>query len=252
MGLKIENILPRSLPLYKMCKGYCDRINGENSGNMSHNGELDLLRNVVKKCSIIFDVGAKNGEWTKLALGLNPLVEIHCFEPMKESFARLSSNKFPPNVYLNNFGISSESGVRDIYVETDSLYKRTGLHLEGGAIVPEKTETIKLETLDTYCTQRKMTTIDFLKMDIEGHEFAAFQGARRLLAEERILRIQFEYGGCNIDARVLLKDFFELFSNTNYAFYKIMPKKIEKIVHYDQRLENFQYKNLLLLHKSVQ
>jgi hypothetical protein len=59
--------------------------------------------------------------------------------------------------------------------------------------------------------------------------------------------IQFEYGGCNIDSKVLLKDIFEYFSGMNYRFYKIFPDRLKFFQRYDQRLENFKYQNWLLI-----
>jgi hypothetical protein len=58
---------------------------------------------------------------------------------------------------------------------------------------------------------------------------------------------QIEYGGCNIDARVFLKDMFELFSPFPYIFYKIYPRELRRVKRYDQRLENFQYQNWVVM-----
>lgn len=57
--------------------------------------------------------------------------------------------------------------------------------------------------------------------------------------------IQFEYGGCNIDSRVLLKDLFETFTGLSCQFYKILPKRLKPVPGYSQRLENFQHSNWL-------
>ena len=68
-----------------------------------------------------------------------------------------------------------------------------------------------------------------------------------MLAEGRIKTIQFEYGGCNIDARVFLKDLFDFFSHFSYEFHKIQPQALRPVERYDQRLEDFQYQNWLLV-----
>lgn len=64
-----------------------------------------------------------------------------------------------------------------------------------------------------------------------------------MLESKHITVIQFEYGGCNIDAGVLLKDIFGFFQRFVYTFYKISPKELRPVVRYDQQLENFQYRN---------
>jgi FkbM family methyltransferase len=238
-------------PLYRFCREYSDRFMGENNGAIETNGELRYLKQCIQKCSVVFDVGANRGEWTKLALTLNPLISVHCFEPIKEMFSLLLTNSFPSNVTSNNMGLSSESGRKDIYLGVQSLYARTGLNAGWRISSPGKPERIDLTTLDDYCMEKNINKIDLLKCDVEGHEYSVFLGGKKMLSEGKIDRIQFEYGGCFIDARVLLKDIFELLTGFNYSIYKIMPKGLLPIPEYDQRLENFTYKNFAAVRKSI-
>jgi hypothetical protein len=78
---------------------------------------------------------------------------------------------------------------------------------------------------------------------VEGHELEVFKGAGDLLAQGRIGIVQFEYGGCNIDSRALLQDFFDFFDPLPYALHKLYPARLRRHDRYDQRLENFQYQN---------
>jgi hypothetical protein len=86
---------------------------------------------------------------------------------------------------------------------------------------------------------------------VEGHELEVFKGAQEMLKKGGIKYIQFEYGGCTIDARMLLKDLFNLFLPYNYALYKIYPHELKLVPRYDQRLENFQYQNWVAVAKGV-
>jgi len=90
--------------------------------------------------------------------------------------------------------------------------------------------------------------VDFLKVDVEGHELECFRGANTLLSNRRIKAIQFEYGGCNIDSRVFLKDIFAFFGDfPRYHFFKILPHGLRLVQTYDQRLDNFQYQNWAII-----
>jgi hypothetical protein len=93
--------------------------------------------------------------------------------------------------------------------------------------------------------------IDFLKVDVEGHELEVFKGTKEMLGKGAIKYIQFEYGGCNIDARMLLKDLFNFFLPYHYTLYKIYPHELRHVPRYDQRLENFQYQNWVAVAKGV-
>lgn len=113
------------------------------------------------------------------------------------------------------------------------------------------TDQVEIRTLDSYCNEKKIHEIDFLKIDVEGHEFAVIQGGKELFASECIKIVQFEYGGTYIDSRILLRDFFDFFKGLNYKFYLLYPNRVGLISNYDQRLENFQYKNFLIVNNDV-
>ena len=249
--MRLSKILPPLKSLRRFCRDYSDRMAGENNDDMKTNGEWLFLKEHAGQCKIVFDVGAHTGEWTELVLALNPSAVVHCFEPIQAMFELLQSRNFPGRVVLNQQGLSSEKEEKDIYLGVQSLYPRAGLKTGWGVTSPGKAEKVHLIPLDDYCKENRIPRIDLLKCDVEGHEYFVFRGAQEMIGAENILRIQFEYGGCNIDSRVLLKDIFEQFSGLHYSFYKIMPRGLERIEEYDQRLENFAYKNFVLLHHSI-
>lgn len=248
------NLLPAdNAALYSFCSQYVGRHNGEGNGNIETNGELRLMRQELPKSNIVFDIGANVGQWAKLSLKINPHLKVHCFEPSKITFQSLLSNQFPSNVVCNNFGFSSTRTEACLHVFRDgsalnSLYRRRGLEGYGISSQQQK-ETIRLETVDAYCKEHGLEKdgVDFCKIDVEGHELEVFKGMTGMLEKKAIRLIQFEYGGCNIDSRVLLKDIFDFFQPFDYTFYKIFPKRVLQVSRYDQRFENFQYQNWMIL-----
>lgn len=249
-----NTILSRNRHLYKLCKRYVDRYNSENNSNINTNGELRLMQTVLPQCAKVFDVGANVGEWTALALEINPSLQIHCFEPSAATFQRLQA---PGGTAIyNNFGLSSAPGEMTLWVFADgaginSLYKRQGLEDGYGLAEQQKAETVRLDTLDAYCQRAGVQVIDLMKVDVEGHELEVFKGAAGMLARGNIKRIQFEYGGCNIDSRVLLKDLFDFLVPYEYNLYKVFPRELQRVARYDQRLENFQYQNWIATRKEM-
>jgi FkbM family methyltransferase len=249
--------LPRNRLISRLCKRYLDQYNGENNDDMATNGELRFLQHVLPKCSTVFDVGSNVGDWGALALSVNPRLSLHCFEPSSVTFQRLLAREFPLHVICNNFGLSSRSGAAVFHVFMDgaginSLYQRRGLEDGWGLETQQREEVIRLEVLDQYCVQAAVSSIDFLKVDVEGHELDVFKGAAEMLSQGSIKRIQFEYGGCNIDAHIFLKDFFEFFQPFAYTFFKIMPYGLRRVDRYDQRLENFNNANWAVIRKDIE
>jgi FkbM family methyltransferase len=248
------SLVPLNTSIYHLCRRYVDFYRGENNDDISTNGELRLMQQVLPQCHVVFDVGAHIGEWTSLALGINPRLSIHSFEPSEVTYERLVGRSFPASVVCNNFGLSSKAEERVLYLFEEgaginSLYRRQGLE-SFGLTTQRHEETVALDTLDHYCQSWDIEGIDYLKLDVEGHELEVFKGASKMLEDERIRIIQFEYGGANIDARVFLKDMVGFLSEFGYAFHKIYPRRLEKIEHYDQTLENFQYQNWIAVADS--
>jgi FkbM family methyltransferase len=239
--------------VYRVAKHYVDRQNGENDDDIYTNGELWFMCSVLPQCSIVFDVGANVGDWATLALSINPRQKIHCFEPSKATFQRLQARS---GIICNNFGLSAALGEMDLWVFDEcsginSLYKRQGLQDGYGLAEQQWKEAVRMDTLDAYCQRVGVQTIDLMKVDVEGHELEVFKGAKEMLTNKSIKRIQFEYGGCNIDSRVLLKDLFDFFQSYGYSLYKIFPRELRHIPRYDQRLENFQYQNWVVLSQNL-
>jgi FkbM family methyltransferase len=254
-SILIKFLPPRNGQIYRICKRYVDNYNGENNSDIKTNGEYYAMQKFLPRITVMFDVGTNTGEWTSLAIKLNPTLNVHCFEPSFETYKHLLSKNFPPNVVCNNIGLSSAKQELPLYQvnknsRMNSIYQRSGLD-DRHKMTQEGMEMVSLETLDRYCSHRNIKEIGYLKLDIEGHEFEALKGASELLSRGAIKIIHFEYGGCNIDARVFLKDIFELFIDLPYRFYKIYPNHLKHIQLYSQALENFQYQNWLILNNEV-
>ena len=249
LGSRIFRYLPPDDEAwYSLCLAYVNRYRGENNDDMHTNGELNLLRQALVGRQIVFDIGANVGNWSATAHEIDPDIELHCFEPSAATFEKLKAKLLPENAHLNNFGLSSRSAERDLYIYEagsglNTLYQRQGLEDGWNLYPPEHTELIRLETLDWYCQTNDIETIDFLKVDVEGHELEVFKGGMMMLGNQRIKTIQFEYGGCNIDVGILLRDYFNFFQPLNYTLYKIYPGGLRRYPKYDQRIENFQYQN---------
>lgn len=243
----LANSLPTSTLIYRFCRRYVNRVNGENNCDMHTNGELHWLKEVLPNCKTVFDVGANIGNWSALALKYNPNLDIHCFEPSKATYEILTKQEFIGSVFFNQLGLSATQGEIPLYIfgedgATNSIHQR-----EIFSNVNTQTESITLDTLDNYCQRLQIEQIDLLKIDVEGYELEVLKGAKEMLKQGRIQRIQFEYGGTYLDAHILLKDMFELLTSHSYQLYKIYPHEVRLVDRYNQQMDNFQYQNWVAL-----
>ena len=111
-------------------------------------------------------------------------------------------------------------------------------------------EEIKTERLDEYIEQNEIKHIDFMKVDVEGHEMVVFEGMGRYLNSDFVDYIQFEYGGANLDSMTSLMNFYELFESKGFRLAKVMPGGLQ-IREYESFLENFEYSNYVAISERL-
>ncbi len=245
-------LLNRSV--YRLVRFYRSVYDGEGDPEITRNGELRVLKSVLPKCKTIFDVGANVGNWTAHALSAAPQdAQIHCFEPCAGNFAQLTARNYPSRVSAFHYGLSDTAGELTLNTYGDgaglnSLYRWTELDVVGLSSVPEQ---IQLSTLDEHCAEHDVSRIDFMKIDVEGHERSVLQGASHMLGKGAIRMIQFEYGPVCIDARVFLADIIELLKPCGFRVYKIRRNKLDLLAKYHTSVETFGLSNWLAVHESV-
>lgn len=156
----------------------------------------------------IFDVGANVGELTLLfSRFVGERGSVHAFEASGAVFQKLEMvcrAAGRRNVALNHLALSDKPGtVRlniydEAYSSFNSMAKRP-LENYGLNLQPVGTEETRAATVDDYCAENKIDSIDLLKIDVEGAEFQVMRGARRMLRSKNIKCLTFEFGQTTFD-----------------------------------------------------
>lgn len=230
-------------------------LNYGNGGDFKESGELYVLKYINEKFNnekslIIFDVGGNAGNYSKALYDFfNSKATIHSFEPSKKTYEIfLDTTKNIKQIIPNNFGFSDIENHQLLYTNADgsglaSIYHRKLGHF---GISMDKSEEVKLSTIDAYCQINNIDRIHFLKLDIEGHELKALNGGAQMINNKKIDVIQFEFGGCNIDSRTYFQDFF-YFLKDNYRIFRILKDGLFEIKSYKETYEIFITVNYLAI-----
>ena len=104
--------------------------------------------------------------------------------------------------------------------------------------------TVATVTIDDYCSFKKIDEIDFVKLDIEGAEWDAIQGAARMLEEKRIKYIQIEYGAHYMLNNYKFKDLIKFVNGFGYKVYSIDVEGLEFTV--DNFVEDYRFENFII------
>ena len=222
---------------------------GVASGYADYSGELYIIKRLKPYLSkgIIFDVGANVGDWSKFLIKTLPKnnYTLHLFEPTSNSYKALKKNlQKNNNLFFHPIGLGLKNESNTIY------YDHIG---QGSASISGKgkySETIELMTLDTFCEQNGINSIDFLKIDVQGYEYNILKGADKMLAGNHIKCIQFEIDEPAIDQRIFFKDFWDLLSPKFNVYHSLFNGLVE-IENYNFKKENFHCMNYLAILKTM-
>ena len=178
-----------------------------------------VLQKVCTANSVCVDVGANEGKVLQMMLEVAPDAKHYAFEPIPVLFEKLRT-KFQSKAHILNFALSNKTGKADFnLVLTDMAY--SGLQ-KRTYDKPEKDTTIEVNTdlLDNIIPAT--TKIDLIKLDIEGGEFFALQGAIKTIQESKPILL-FEFGKAGANAyHITNEQLFQFITNElNYEIYTL-------------------------------
>ncbi len=150
---------------------------------------LGCWAEVAKGARVVLDVGANAGIFSLVALAVQPDATVHAFEPTPEIAARLRETARMnglERLNVHEVAVSSVNGpivLRRCRGEKDA---NDGMNFIDADYSDAGAERVRAVSLDVFCAETGIDHIDLLKLDIQGHEYAALRGAERLIGAGRI------------------------------------------------------------------
>lgn len=189
--------------------------------------EAQVFRKLITPNSTVLDLGANIGLYAKLfsdIVGKNG--KVYAIEPIPFTFSVLTRNiklSHKQNIYPFQFAASGTNGTAEMVIPTykdqhglssdGAEYAGEGLNyytasLEFDETLKENSISVTLQTVDEFADKNMVENISFIKCDVEGHELAAMNGARKII--ERFKPSL--YIEVSSDPRVQGTNAYELFS----------------------------------------
>ena len=138
-----------------------------------------------------FDIGGNIGAVaTHLARKVGETGHVHAFEPVPALRARLEKNLArngcEARVTVHPLAMSHRTGEAHLSIaRVDADNQGLASLVASGNERLTSTVTVQTATLDDFVTARRITRIDFIKMDIQGAEILLLEGAQRTLSTLR-------------------------------------------------------------------
>lgn len=162
---------------------------------------IEDLRNI----KMVIDIGSNKGQSIKFFLKNFPESSIIGFEPNDKLNKYLNYYSLSERCKVYNLGLSNFTGNLTFYehiLDETSSFSKPQLGSRWGKlkqiVLMSKSKNLVKEsnkpviTLDEFCKDNDINQIDYLKIDVEGHELNVLQGADFLLKNGYIRYIQLE------------------------------------------------------------
>lgn len=163
--------------------------------DIQSDGERLLAEFAAPLCRSFVDVGANEGEWTKIfAAGMRPGGQGLCVEPGARVYEALEAalRKISRTSVEHLEAALADQEYEGVFWEHDrSVY--SGM-VRTDAYGPAHPRKVRVLRLDRVLEERGWKSADFLKIDTEGFDFRVIRGAGRFVDEATFRVIQFEYG----------------------------------------------------------
>lgn len=204
-----------------------------------NNGEAELVRACLLGAAeshgsafTFLDVGANQGDWTAELLaswkGSGELAG-HLFD-VSETMAEVLCRRFAehPGLTVNHLALSdTATSVQFRRFPNREIVNTLLVNSDFWGSLDSEVVVADSVTGDAYCTAKGIQHIALLKIDTEGWEWPVVNGFDRMLRENRVGVVQFEYGYTSADLGFLMRDFFSHFQQLGYRVGPLRKRGVE-------------------------
>ncbi len=139
---------------------------------------IEIWMKLSEKANVVMDIGANTGIYSLVSKSINPNARVMAFEPVERVFKKLESN-----IRLNNYdtecylmAVSDQNG-EAVFYDTDAEHTYT-VTINKDLSHDNRYHPVKVQitTIDSLIKEKKLDSIDLIKIDVETHEAEVMKG----------------------------------------------------------------------------
>lgn len=212
---------------------------------------LKIWAQLAKQSQTIIDIGANTGVYALLAKNNNPTSVVVAIEPIDVNHDVLTRNirENGFDIVTEKVALSDTEGMATMFMLKDRLNYMTSVNENRYAGHPEiqgEAEVVEikvpLKPFTYVCDQHKLTQIDLVKIDVEGHEITVLRGMMTAIQESKpviLIEVIGDEHARQLDA---------MFRKLDYRFVSIDEIGVSKVV--DHLWDN-NHHNFLICHERT-
>lgn len=186
--------------------------------------DLSLMNRFLTPASTMVDVGANYGVFSMVAARLvGPSGKVIGFEPAQSTFSVFQKNLTVngiANVTPLRMALAEKPGQLRLYHDADPT--RNSLAPTGSS----EFEEVEVSTLDHVLAEKKVVSVQFLKIDVEGADELVLRGARATLERDKP-PVFFEHNSAAASRMGLAGDgSFRVLEGLGYRFYQTKDERL--------------------------
>ena len=176
---------------------------------------LEYVKQFLPHAPIIIEAGAHYGDDTVNMKSVWPYATMHLFEPLPHSFKIMRKTlSNVPQVHYYPLALSNHEGITEFHVNSSNpgaCSINAPVHWNASEFDQTPAQ-IHCMTIDTWAYLYDISHVDFMWLDMEGHELYALQGAKRILSGVKAIYTEVSYipvrvnSGNYKDVTVLLEE----------------------------------------------
>ena len=229
-----------------------------------HEPETLYLADLLSGAPVCLHVGASDGRHSYVMTQVAPKARIYAIEPSEFSFAVLKmtvawhriggqvtpvhaavGNKTGEMLLVTPRKITGRMGRAYAFVADEAPQGEARPDLQDSGMEVQSTPVV---TLDDFCAERGIERVDFIRMDIEGAELMALEGARGILDRDRP-HVLLEIHPAMLAARFggTAEQVVELFRDRGYRMFALNGDRLEERTTV---VEDLPWKDYFFIHPA--